>query len=104
MSCNCCCTNTLDLCRQSPCDVLNTGITAQLPGVFTFNLDFLGIEVVLSQTFEVDDPLSFDITGLNENMTFTGQLYGPDGKQILISKDGVIYDCIKFKTLISVAA
>lgn len=104
MSCNCCCTNTLDLCRQSPCDMLDIGITAQIPGVFKFKLDFLGTEIILSEEFEVDDEIEFDITGLNENMTFTGKLYQPNDKQIIISKSGVNYDCIKFKTVISVAA
>lgn len=104
MSCNCCCTNTLDLCRQSVCDTLDIGITAQLHGVYKFIVDFLGTEITLAEEFEVDDELEFDITGLNENMTFTGKLYQPNDKQIIISKDGVSYDCIKFKTVISVAA
>lgn len=84
--------------------MLDIGITAQQNGVYKFKLDFLGSEVVLQETLEVDDEISFDITGLNENMTFTGQLYQPDGKQIIIKKNGVNHDCIKFKTVISVAA
>jgi hypothetical protein len=84
--------------------MLDIGITAQIPGVFKFILDFLGTTVILSEELEVDDPVSFDVTGLNENMTFTGKVYQPNDKQIIISKDGVNYDCIKFKTAISVAA
>ncbi len=104
MSCNCCCTSTLDLCKNSVCDMLDIGITAQIPGVFTFVLDFLGTTITLAEELEVDDPISFDITGLNENMTFTGKIYQPNDKQIVLNKDGVLYDCIKFKTAISVAA
>lgn len=101
MSCKCCCTNTLDLCEISACDSVDLGIKAQEHGVYKFILDFLGSQITLTKDFEVDDELSFSVTDLNENMAFTGQVYAPSGKQILISKNDVIYDCFKFKTVIN---
>lgn len=102
MSCNCCCTNTLDLCEVSACDSVDLGITAQEHGAYKFVLDFLGSQITLTKDFDIDDELSFSVTDLNENMAFTGQVFAPSGKQILISKNGVIYDCIEFQTIVNI--
>lgn len=104
MSCNCCCAATYDLCKSSVCDNLDFGFEAQEEGTYKLLLDFLDAEVILQADLEIDDEVLFDITGLNENMTFTGKLYSPSGKQIILSKDGTNYDCIKFKTAVRVAA
>lgn len=101
MSCNCCCTNTLNLCEISACGSIDLGITAQEHGDYQFILHWLGAQITLTKEFNIDDELSFSAADLNEDMTFTGQVYAPSGKQILISKDDVIYDCFKFKTVIN---
>lgn len=101
MSCKCCCTAVLDLCEVSACGSIDLGITAQEAGEYQFLLQWLGTQVALTKTFEIDDELSFSVEGLNENMAYTGQLISPSGKQVLISKDEVVYDCFKFKTVVN---
>lgn len=104
MSCNCCCSKILKLCKVNACDSIDFGITAQAEGVHKLVLDFLGSLTTLTETFGNGDEIIFPVTDLNENMIFTARLYQPDGKQIIISKDGVEYDCFEFKTIINVAA
>ena len=104
MSCDCCCKKTLNLCSTSVCDEgIDFGITAQIDGDHKMIVDFLGLQYVITETFAVDDKIIFPVDSLNESFTYSGRVYEPDGKQVLIEKDGVQYDCFKFKTTINVA-
>jgi hypothetical protein len=103
MSCDCCCKKTLNLCSVSVCDDgIDLGITAQVDGVHKMIVDFLGVQYVITQTFAVDDKIIFPVDRLNERFTYSARVYEPDGKQVLIEKSGVTYDCFKFKTTLSV--
>lgn len=102
MSCNCCCVKTLKLCSVPVCGDLDFGITAQVEGVHKLSLDFLGIQMIINKEFDIGEEIIFPMTSLNENFTYYGKLSDPDGKEIVISKGGIEYDCVKFETSISV--
>ena len=104
MSCDCCCIKTLRLCKASVCDDIDFGITAQVPGEHKLILDFLGIQIIITKDFAFDDEITFPASSLNESFTYSGKLYDPSGKQIIIRKDDVDYDCIEFTTNITIAA
>lgn len=99
MSCDCCCIKTLRLCKVQSCDDIDFGITAQISGVHKLVLEFLGRQISITKTFEPDDEITFPASSLNENFTYLAKLYDPSGKQIVISKDDIDYDCIEFKTI-----
>lgn len=104
MSCDCCCKKILRLCKVPVCgEGLNFGITAQVDGNHRMTFDFLGVEFTINKTFVLDDPIIFPVNDLNENYTFTAKLYDPTGKQILIEKNAVEYDCFEFETVMSYA-
>lgn len=98
MNCNCCCTKTLDFCDQDVCGELDLDIKAQLPGVHTLVVHFLNVQYSLQSDLQVDENIVFSLEGLNENYTYTATLFDPNGKQILIKKSGVEYDCFTFHT------
>lgn len=100
MSCPCVCTKVLDYCSQNVCDSIDFGVEATVSGVHKLITDFLGIEIELDQTFEIGDKIIFQIDSLNESYQYTSELFNPDGAQITINKDGIQYDCFKFRTRI----
>lgn len=104
MSCPCVCSKVLDYCNQNVCDSVDFDIEANVGGEHKLITDFLGVEVELSETFQIGDRIIFPITGLNESYQFTCELYDPNGSQITINKDGVQYDCFKFQTRIKLTA
>lgn len=102
---NCCCTNTLDFCRQGICgDGIDFDILAQVSGVHTLLIDFLGIQISVLASFEVGDKIIFPTNLLNENYQYTGNIFDPNGAKILIRKNDIDYDCFKFLTTISLNA
>lgn len=105
MPCDCCCTKTLRLCSVNVCaeSVIDFGITAQVEGTHQLILKFLGVEVLIEKDFAVDDQMTFPVGGLNENFTYTARIYEPDGKQVVIRKDSVEYDCFEFQTVLKLA-
>lgn len=105
MSCNCCCKNILRLCKVGVCNdaVINLGITAQVVGVHRLVLYFLDTEFTIRKNFAVDEQVTFPTADLNENYVYTARVYEPDGKQVIIRKDAVDYDCIEFETVMSYA-
>lgn len=98
---SCCCTNTLDFCKQPVCDSVDFDILAQVAGNHTMKTDYLGMEITVNASFDVGDKIIFPLTDLNEGYQFTAELFDPVGTKILISKEGVNYDCFKFQTVIN---
>lgn len=103
MSCNCCCTNTLRLCKAPVCGTIDFGITAQLAGIYRMVFEFLGVEYTRYKEFEVDEAIIFPLDGMNESYTFTVRIYEPDNKQVVIQKDDIEYDCFEFETRMAYA-
>ena len=101
MSCNCCCTNTLNFCEQNVCGEIDFDIKAQISGVHNLVTYYLGMKLTISETFSVDDNIIFPLDKLNENFQYTVQLYDPNGAKIIIRKDNIDYDCFKFMTVIN---
>jgi hypothetical protein len=98
MSCTCCCTKTLSLCNVSVCGDIDFGIEAQKDGVHKLELEFLGVTFFKEQTFAFGERIKFSASGLNESYCYTGKMFDPDGKQILIRKNEIDYDCFSFET------
>ena len=103
MSCNCCCTKILSLCKFSVCGDIDFGIQAVQGGTHTLELEFLGVTFTKEKHFEGDDDIIFPASGLNENYIYTGKLFDPDGKQIVIKKGDIEYDCFSFETSLAYA-
>lgn len=102
MSCKCCCTNTLNLCDQNVCTGLDLGITAQIPGAHKLKIPVLGLMVTLEQEFIVGEQIVFQLDNVIEDLDYTCELYDPIGNRILIRKNGIEYDCFRFRTVIGV--
>lgn len=100
MSC-CFCQKILPLCKVSVCGDIDFGITAQKQGLHKLELEFLGVIYNKFASFEVDEQIIFSASGLNENYTYTGKLYEPDGNLIVIQSGAVDYDCFSFQTTLS---
>lgn len=101
MPCDCCCKNVLNLCKIPVCGEVDFGITAQQDGTHQLVVNFLETEITVNKSFSIGDQIVFDVSRLNEDYTFLSQLFAPDGKQILIRKDNVDYDCISFQTVMA---
>lgn len=102
MNCSCCCTNILDFCRQGVCgEGVDFDILAQVAGDHKLVIDFLGIQITVLAYFEVDEKIIFPVDELNENYQYTGEIYDPAGAKILIRKNDIDYDCVKFKTVMT---
>lgn len=93
----CCCLKTLNLCDVPVCGTLELDIESGA-GPLKLVLDFLLFQLTISQS----EDGSFDVSMLNENFQYTGQVKDEDGNIISIEKDGETYDCIKFKTIMNV--
>lgn len=65
--------------------------------------DFLGVQFTVEKEFDVDEQITFPTTDLNEDYTYHMKLVEPDGKQVIIRKDEIDYDCFEVKTIISYA-
>lgn len=102
MSCKCCCEKTLNLCNQDTCNGVDLGITAQIPGAHKLKVYFLETMVTLEEEFVVGEQVIFPLDNLNENFEFIGELYDPIGNRIAINKNGIEYDCFKFRAMIGV--
>jgi ribosome maturation factor RimP len=70
--------------------------------IYTLVLDFMQTQITLSQEQNEGEKVTFDVSMLNENYQYTGKIYDADGNNVAIEKDGVEYDCIKFKTVMNV--
>jgi hypothetical protein len=103
MNCSCCCTNVLDFCSQDICEgEINFDIKAQVEGVHKLVVDYLAGQITVLADLDVDDNIIFPIDFLSENYQYTGEIFDPTGTKVIIRKNDVDYDCIKFKTVINV--
>jgi hypothetical protein len=101
MACCNCCENTLILGCINSCNArLDTNITvdALTEGIWILQLTFGSVSVYYSLYFADGAKVKFDMTNLNENYTYTGQIISPLGEIVNIEKDGIEYDCIEFST------
>lgn len=94
----CCCIKTLNLCKKPVCGNLVITQAAALNGNYTLLLDYLetSISVVSYQTAGED--IFFNISDLNENFQYTGQIFDSSGNLVTVEDSPESYDCIKFKT------
>lgn len=103
----CCCIKTLNLCNVPVCGVLELDVTATAPespdaNNYTLKLDFLNTQLVLTQEQTEGEAVSFDVSMLNENFQYVGQVFDSSGTLVTIENDAETYDCIKFKTIMNV--
>jgi hypothetical protein len=101
---SCCCLNTLNLCNVPVCGILELDAVATAPespasNDYTLVLDFLNTTITLVQEQTEGENIRFDVSMLNENFQYTGQVFDPSGEIVSIGES----DCIKFKTVLNVA-
>jgi hypothetical protein len=104
----CCCLKTLHLCDVPVCGVLElnvVAIAAESPASTDYSLvlNFLNTTITLIQEQTPGDNVKFDVSMLNENYQYTGQLFDPSGEIVNIEDSPDSYDCIRFKTVMNVA-
>lgn len=108
----CCCVNILNLCDKPVCGVLTiakeaTGLPSGAESGdlnnYTLVLDYFQNQIVITEEQTEGENIHFDISGLNENFQYTGQIYDSSGVLVTITEGTIVYDCIKFKTVISIS-
>jgi hypothetical protein len=101
---SCCCVKTLNLCNVPVCGVLEIDVNVESPGgEYTLKLDFLNTILSIAQEQDTES-IRFDVSALNENFQYTGQIIDPSGEVVSITSNDETYDCIKFKTVLNVAS
>lgn len=104
----CCCVKTLNLCNVPVCGVLEIkqAATAEsgLANIYTLVLDYLETAVSIIAEQVANENIKFDVTSLNENFQYIGQIFDSGGNLVNITLNDIDYDCIKFKTIISLNA
>ena len=103
MPCCNCCEKSLNLGCFNACNfVYNTGIVADAltAGTWVLELTFGSVTLYYSREVFADQTVIFELTNLNENYTYQGQIIDPNGEIISIEVDGIEYDCIEFSTKI----
>ncbi len=102
----CCCIKTLNLCNVNVCGTLTldqsaTASESGVANVYTLVLDYLNIVVSIIGEQTEGENIAFDVSSLNENYQYTGKIYDSAGNQVSILYNEEEYDCIKFKTVVS---
>lgn len=108
----CCCVNILNLCNKPVCGVLT--LAKQATGLgsgaesgdlnnYTLVLDYFQTQITITEEQTEGENIHFDISGLNENFQYTGQIYDSAGNLVSITEGEIDYDCIKFKTVINIS-
>lgn len=104
----CCCLKTLNLCKVPVCGILelNQLATGQSgdSNIYKLVLDFLDMTLTIEDEQTEGENIAFDINSLNENFEYTGQVFDADGNKVSIEVGAEDYDCIKFRTTISIPA
>lgn len=96
----CCCVRVLNLCNKPVCGELEIDQAAPIDGDYTLLLDYLGMSVPIVQEQTEGENLKFDVSELNENYQYSGQIIDSDSNVVPIIVGDVEYDCIKFKTIV----
>lgn len=103
----CCCGSTLNLCSRPVCGTLKFVQGADAPesgsltNIHTLVLDYLDTTVTITQDQITGEGLFFNISNLNENYQYTGQIYNSKGELVEIRIGELTFDCIIFKTILS---
>lgn len=105
----CCCVRTLNLCDVPVCGTLElkqaaTAGESGAANIYTLVLDYMETAITLVQAQEEGKNIKFNIGKLNENFQYTAQVFNLGGNPVSIVKDGISYDCIKFKTILKLSA
>lgn len=106
---SCCCLKILNLCKVPVCGelVINqpaSGVSGSgEENIYTLVLDFLNVQITLSQLQVEGEDIRFDVSGLNEYYEFTGKVYDAEGNLVNITVGEDEFDCIKFKTILNVS-
>lgn len=99
----CCCVKTLNLCSKSICGSIEFDVLAieqsGIDNYYTLVLDYLGTQITLRQLQVDGENVTFDISSLNENFEYTGNIYDSSGDIVSITIGEEVYDCVKFKTV-----
>ena len=106
MSCCNCCQNTLNLgCINSCGATFITGIIADsyTAGIWILQLTFGNVVIKYEQKFNDNDFVIFEMPNLNENYTYTAQIFMPSGQLVTFQPDNIIYDCIEFSTKVGLS-
>jgi hypothetical protein len=98
----CCCKKTYRYCPTvSVCEPveLNRLFAGLANGTYRFTYNFINAvnNVTIVKTdaeVTIEDGLT-----LNENFTYTGQLYNSSDVLVPLTVDGVAYDCVQFNTM-----
>jgi hypothetical protein len=107
----CCCIKTLNLCSYPVCGSLvieqqatglGSGAESGALNNHTLVLDYFQTQITLTVEQTEGQNIHFDISALNENFEFTGQVFDSGSNLVKFTVDGIEYDCIKFKTVINV--
>lgn len=104
----CCCVKTLNLCSVPVCGVLEIEVAATaaespLANNYKLVLDYFQTQITLTEEQTEGENIHFDVSGLNENFEYTGQVFDPNGDPVSVTIGEDIYDCIKFKTVMNVS-
>ena len=102
---SCCCTKTLDICDTPVCGVLELPLAAESgsgENEYSLVLDFLQLQMTLTQSQTDGENITFDISALNEKFQYTGQVKDSNGEVVTFTVDAIEYDCIRFKTVLNV--
>lgn len=102
----CCCVKILNLCKVRVCGVLELAQSATeaesgVENAYSLVLDFLDTTVTIVNKQQAGENIVFDVSDLNENYEYTGQVFDSAGQPVMISYNSAQYDCIKFKTVIN---
>ena len=101
---SCCCDNKLDLGCINPCLPLQISYIAPAAGTYILELNS-GIRTdQISAKIEKNEPLIFNINGINEDMQYQGKVYL--NGTALSFKDTLksVFDCFTFTTKIGTVA
>lgn len=102
----CCCVKTLNLCNTPVCGSILFDLDAELGTeggiIYKLVLDYLGNQITIYEEQTEGDNIHFDVSGLNEGFEYTGQVYDANGDLISFLSGSETFDCIKFKTIVSI--
>lgn len=105
----CCCVRVLNLCNVPVCGTLQFRQEAEaaesgVANIYTLVLDFLETTVTIQALQTEGENIVFDVSNLNENYQYLGQIFDSAGNLVNIVANEISYDCIKFKTIINLNA
>lgn len=78
-----------------PCGEIEFAAEASVSGEFTLKVGYLGNIVTVTAEQTMGEPITFPLEGLNENFTFTGKVYNPEGVAVALVEETT---CIQFAT------